>query len=437
MHDDDFNAPEGQRKLQHQFQISQPSARLPQKVVNPGVPITNGQKDIRRGSNTDLEEVINVITKPRKSTIVADASDEIEEYTFSSEEDNLQHDDGYDSDAAQSHISVSSSESPDKVSRRYAIEERPWLHMTPQTRLGYESMFLNIASPIGQCWDHTEEYQLQVDILMLKYMEDFPLSTWAVGGDAAEQAFRKFRHRVSMRQIGVKIYSTERLPEILRGTNGIPPMPYQRPEPIPAQPQVLHETQPAQNFQAIPRYPDVPKQSQRQPPADIPVRPAKPSPNTNFNSAFAASILLSHTDDNRKKGSKLVLPLDQDSLDDDDTDDDAEISIRRHRYNFHSQATSSSPPYPQRERPVERKVSLKLGKRNVRKQAEAETFPWHRQINFDRAKREAAWNDNYRNPETIAQMIRIRAHNTPIIEALDLEVTEKQRKSCDVMPSLC
>lgn len=94
-----------------------------------------------------------------------------------------------------------------------------------------------------------------------------------------------------------------------------------------------------------------------------------------------------------------------------------------------SPAPPLTPPYPERKRPTERRSVNKSGRRNVRRQAEAETFPWARDLDFKKAKAEATWDDNCYDPVTFKNMAEIRKRNEPIIDRLDQEVAEKQRKS--------
>lgn len=171
--------------------------------------------------------------------------DEIEEYIFSSEEDFEDNDDDDAIEDIRSHISLSSDDPPVDD---HGIDRRPWLHMNRQQRREYESMFLLITHPaVGQSWSYTEEYQLQIDKMMLLYIQDFPLSTWVHGQEAAEKAFHFQRERTRWRQLGIRIYGAERLPDIFHPrTSYQAPPPAAQPMPPPPSsndlpPQVVHQ----------------------------------------------------------------------------------------------------------------------------------------------------------------------------------------------------
>lgn len=87
-----------------------------------------------------------------------------------------------------------------------------------------------------------------------------------------------------------------------------------------------------------------------------------------------------------------------------------------------------TPPYPLRERPMPRKEFNKTGKKNMRKQAEALEFPWHRKMDFYKARADAKWDDSQYDKEVLDDMAAVRERNLPIITRLDEELAEKQRK---------
>lgn len=88
-----------------------------------------------------------------------------------------------------------------------------------------------------------------------------------------------------------------------------------------------------------------------------------------------------------------------------------------------------TPPYELRKKPVDKKVvSTKAGRKNARRQAEAEEFPWTRDLNFPEVKAKAAWDDGVYDAETLQAMEATRQRNVPIIDELDAKVQEQQRK---------
>lgn len=70
----------------------------------------------------------------------------------------------------------------------------------------------------------------------------------------------------------------------------------------------------------------------------------------------------------------------------------------------------------------------KSGRRNMRRQAEADVFPWNRQIDFKAARTKASWDDSIYDQSTLRGMDATRTKNEPIIERLDSQETERQRK---------
>ena len=91
--------------------------------------------------------------------------------------------------------------------------------------------------------------------------------------------------------------------------------------------------------------------------------------------------------------------------------------------------TPPIPPYETRPKPTERKTVNKSGRRNMRRQAEAEAFPWNRNLDFAAAKANATWDDTIYDLATLNDMAATRAKNEKIIEKLDAEESERQSKS--------
>ncbi|KAK5709663.1 hypothetical protein LTR17_019599 [Elasticomyces elasticus] len=91
-----------------------------------------------------------------------------------------------------------------------------------------------------------------------------------------------------------------------------------------------------------------------------------------------------------------------------------------------------TPPYAVRDRPAERKKFNKTGKRNLRKQAEAEEFPWHRQIDFDSLKavpEAQRWDISEYDQNVLNEMVKVRTANIPLINKIDADLADKQKKS--------
>lgn len=89
-----------------------------------------------------------------------------------------------------------------------------------------------------------------------------------------------------------------------------------------------------------------------------------------------------------------------------------------------------TPPYAMRKKPVEKKSgsTSKAGRKNARRQAEAEEFPWTRDLNFPEVKAKANWDDGVYEAETLQKMEATRQRNVPVIDELDARVQEAQRE---------
>ena len=94
-----------------------------------------------------------------------------------------------------------------------------------------------------------------------------------------------------------------------------------------------------------------------------------------------------------------------------------------------------TPPYETRLKPTERSAGNKSGRRNQRRQAEAETFPWNRELDFKAARANAAWDESIYDRATLEGMEATRVKNEPIIGMIDNEETERQRTYRELPPS--
>lgn len=85
-----------------------------------------------------------------------------------------------------------------------------------------------------------------------------------------------------------------------------------------------------------------------------------------------------------------------------------------------------TPPYELRQKPKER-VGKNAPRKGARRQAEAEEFPWTRQIDFAAEKARATWDDSVYDPVALREMDATRARNVAIIDELDAKVQVQQR----------
>jgi hypothetical protein len=92
-----------------------------------------------------------------------------------------------------------------------------------------------------------------------------------------------------------------------------------------------------------------------------------------------------------------------------------------------------TPPYPTRDRPDQRKTVGKAGRGKTRRQAEADEFPWNRQLDFIAARvasqSKDSWDDSVYDTDMLAEMARTRVRNEPVVAVLEDEITAKQSKS--------
>ena len=93
-----------------------------------------------------------------------------------------------------------------------------------------------------------------------------------------------------------------------------------------------------------------------------------------------------------------------------------------------SGASPPTPPYETRPRPPERKASNKAGRRKQGRHAEADVFPWNRDLDFKPARDSAAWNDDIYDEVTLAAMEATRTRNMTLIKRADSDPIERQRK---------
>lgn len=87
-----------------------------------------------------------------------------------------------------------------------------------------------------------------------------------------------------------------------------------------------------------------------------------------------------------------------------------------------------TPPYETREKPPERKLIFNPKRKNLNKKSEPDVFPWNRDIDFRSAKINAVWDDTIYSEKTLNDMAATRARNAKVIERIDGEETERQRK---------
>lgn len=378
----------------------------------------------------------------------------------------------------------------------YDWTQRPWnVHgFDRDLREVYETMFCAVEmKPLNGSWDATEDYQREKDKEMLRYIEDFPLGTWVIPREQANQAYFRLLERTRWRNLGIRIYGQQRIPEMIpnstpfRQGNGqmMPPPqvpiglhPGQYPQ-HPRQPSVggpggsrppstgqqqgphgpptpqgpPNHMHPPPGQQMLPSQPNAvpmnvppgpnPQQQMMQAPPNGPMPPPGMPPLSHMPHGLPYNVpphMMSHANvpmqtPRPMPGAPFGMAQPPPGMQHAPVPQPAGTTPQRKpRQKKETPKPDTppppppTPPYPNRERPIPRKEFNKSGKKNMRKQAEAEDFPWHRKLDFYKERGEAKWDDSGYDPAVLDAMAAVREKNMPIITRLDEELSEKQRK---------
>lgn len=95
-----------------------------------------------------------------------------------------------------------------------------------------------------------------------------------------------------------------------------------------------------------------------------------------------------------------------------------------------------TPPYAHRPKPVDPQKGPKKAPRkdksgrrqSQRRPAEADDFPWTRQLNFHEEKAKAKWDESIYSAGTLDGMRAAREYNARLIDGVDAKLGEAQRK---------
>ncbi|KAF7195497.1 hypothetical protein HII31_03091 [Pseudocercospora fuligena] len=367
----------------------------------------------------------------------------IEEWPFEDDirDSDFEDENVFSDEDARSVISLSSELSaPDQD--RTELPERPWRDFDENARRNYEMMFCNItAYPMHGSWDFTEDYQREKDIEMLRYMEDHPLNSWVISQDNAHAAYYQLLERTKWRSMGTRIYGHDRVAQ--------PP------------PHPQHQSMPRQQ-QAPPRPMNsgpMPTQGQRQGPQMHPQGPAlgqshrlpphmgppQPPPGILRSQPYAQPMHGMHQGQpppgiGRPVGPPMTYGMPAPGFASTGMSTYGPFpgeQIPRPRQGRGKKETPiattpppppPTPPYEVRTKPSEtRKGPIKTSRKPARRQAEAEEFPWTRQLNFREEKAKATWDDSIYDPVILREMQATRERNAPIIDQIDSRLQETQR----------
>lgn len=408
-------------KKVNRSEVSNPQqVAVPSNKIKVSVPTKTSEQDV------DMADA--------EVTNLDDDEDNVTEYSFKSEDDVDQKelDEESDLDDVRSHISVSDDE-PEVP----PIDEVPWRSMNRDQRATYERMFGEVAQrPIHGSWNCTELYQQNLDEKCMNYVKDFPISEWVLPRHVAESTVEKVLERVRWRAFGIKIFGPQ--PSSNRGPQSQPQLapqhhthypvpnhqtlrsqPSAQPMAVPPSthmgqptPQPMPFTQQQQHHHHHPNG-NVTMPMHRPPPYPMPNqipfqghRPIKTEPGGSAKAPRKLKINVAGPRSQRPSDSSPAAP---------------------------PPLVAPTPPYPARARPDPRKTVGKAGRGKTRRQAEADEFPWNRQLDFIQAriasKSKDTWDDSVYDPEMVAEMARTRVHNEPIVAELEKEISEKQSKS--------
>ena len=366
--------------------------------------------------------------------------DNVTEYSFKSED--YPHDselEDSDDDDARSHISLSDDEDEPEVPS--PLEPINWKDLTRDQRQEYERMFGSMPpQPLNGSWSLTEEYHLLVDQQCLTYLEAFKPEEWVsprpdtefiLNGllgrvrerkkiaEAKAQAAQAAQNTTS-RHFGSHRHSQAPLPplghpgsgnQMLHSQTSAQPMgvpPGVNLGQPPRQPMAFAQSlnyqnggMPAGQHSGHPlRVPPYPMSGQL-PPQPIPTLRSNMGPPAKIPRKLKINVA---DRGHRDQALQAPLPL-----------------------------KAPTPPYSLRERPEQRKTVSKAGRGKTRRQAEADEFPWNRQLDFLKARidsqSESSWDVSVYDAEMLAEMDRTRTHNKPVVEVLEDEITAKQSKS--------
>ncbi|KAF2214906.1 hypothetical protein CERZMDRAFT_82799 [Cercospora zeae-maydis SCOH1-5] len=418
-----------------------------------------------------LDEDVSMTDAPPQEAVADGGDDDVEEYDFSNEPEygGETDDDDIDDGDVRSVITLSSEPSTPNEPE-YPIEPRPWLNFNEKQREVWELMYSNVTPfAMSGSWAVTEEYQREKDHEMLRYLNDYPLDQWVIPKSLAASAHNQLLERLKWRTFGIPIYGRDRVPAwspdgrmpppqhavMLPGsrpTHGGPgpgqhmpplyghlqqPGPHMQPQMQPQPPQQRMGAAPHPNRGQFP--PGVLPSQPYVPPNPVPhgqpiamgARPVGPGQNMTYNIPLGTYV--GHPVPSPYGVPMQVTPAVP----------QVPKAPRKPREKKETPMTGTPPPpapippYPARtkpdeaQRPAKRapRGSNKAGKRPQRRQAEAEEFPWTRQIDFPKAKENVTWDDKIYEAATLNDMEDTRRHNMHLIEGVDSRLQEMQRQA--------
>jgi hypothetical protein len=362
--------------------------------------------------------------------------DNVTEYSFKTEDypHSSEFEDSGDEDA-RSHISLSDDE-PEVPSVLEAVD---WKDLTRDQRTEYERMFSTMQNaPLNGSWNFTEDYQSFVDSQCFEYCQVFELDAWVLPRPEADYIVNKLLERIRLRKAELKVY-------------GPPPPHNHGPRPQPGQyyssqssfapglqvPQSYLPSQPSMQPMSVPpgvnlgqplRRPMAFAQSQQYQHGNLPVgmHPGQPQQGSSYHMSgqMPQQALRSNMAPPQGPPVKIPRKLKINVGDRGNREPAVQVPVP---------LNAPTPPYPARDRPDQRKTVGKAGRSKTRRQAEADEFPWNRQLDFIAgrvaSKSQDSWDDSVYDADMLAEMARTRLRNEPVVAVLEDEITAKQSKS--------
>lgn len=400
-------------------------------LIGKGVSVTqNGTGDV------DMPDADNADDKGSP----AEDDDNVTEYSFKSEdyphESELEED--LEDDDVRSHISLSDDE-PEVP----PVNTSPFANMTREHRLAYEHAFVKIfPHPLHGSWEATEAYQEAMDRECHQYLKLFKVEDWIIPRNQAESAIAGLFERTRLRSDGEKIYGPQ---GVYTRTS------YRQPAPFPQNqlPVTLPATSPHQGSRSQAGMRPI------APPGITMGRPMRQQmPFAQGNHYGHRSTLLPALPGHMPRGTPYAqsTKTPHQSLHGMKTDPGAQGSSSKTSRKLKLTVgdplhggtkvkmappalpalKAPVPPYPVRTRPDTRRTVGKAGRGKIRRQAEADEFPWNRELDFVQAKNDAKENDPWDysvyDRNMLAAMARTRVRNEPVVDVLEKEISEKQSR---------
>lgn len=359
--------------------------------------------------------------------------DNVTEYSFKSED--YPHDselEDSDDEDARSHISLSDDE-PEVPG---VPDEIDWKALTRDQRVQYERMFgWSGRRPLNDSWTFTEKYHEIVDDQCMSYLAAFNPDEWVLSRPEVEYTLHQLLDRVRLRKAHTRVYG----PHSQNHTSHSQPSLHHHPQvPFPLSARGLPEHQTMRHGPAMQPPPMGAKLGQ---PQQQPMAFAQSQRYQNGSHRGQPVQRPSYTMPGQMPGQMPLQPL-QPLHSNMGPPVGPVVKPRKLKINGpavrrESQAavplTAPTPPYPARDRPDQRKTVGKAGRGKVRRQAEADEFPWNRDLDFlsarDALQTKDSWDDSVYDAAMLAEMAEVRKNNEPVVAKLEDEITAKQSKS--------